>query len=298
MAIAHAGELAAIGTASCWTLTAVAFEAAGRRVGSLAVNLVRLVIGFGFLSVYGWVGHGRPLPLDASGHAVLWLAVSGWIGFTLGDLCLFRALIDIGARLSVLLMSLVPPMTALIGRLVLGEVLSGADWLGMALTVGGVTWVVAERVPDASGRIARHPRKGILLAVGGALGQAIGLVLSKYGMRSYDPFASTQIRVIAGTIGFALIFTFWRRWSWVTAAVRDRRALALTTCGAFFGPFLGVSLSLVAVQNTRAGVAATLIGLTPVLILPLAIFVRKERVSYRAALGALLAFAGAAVLFR
>jgi drug/metabolite transporter (DMT)-like permease len=138
---------------------------------------------------------------------------------------------------------------------------------------------------------------GILLGLGGALGQAGGLVLSKYGMGDYDPFAATQIRVIAGTVSFAVIFVFIGWWPRTIAALRDRRAMGFTTLGAFFGPFLGVSLSLAAVKFTQAGVAASLMSLMPVLIIPPAILIKKERISPRAIAGAGFAVAGAALLF-
>ena len=207
MSWSHAGELAALGAACCWTVTALAFERAGRRIGSLVVNLLRLLVAFGFLTLFGALVRGVALPLDASPHAWCWLGASGLVGFTVGDLCLFRAFVVIGSRLSVLLMSLVPPLTALLGRLLLGEVLTPVDWLGMTLTVGGVAWVALERRPEGDGRRGRVPWTGILLGLGGAAGQAVGLALSKYGMGSYDPFAATQIRVIVGALGFAVVFT-------------------------------------------------------------------------------------------
>jgi drug/metabolite transporter (DMT)-like permease len=137
----------------------------------------------------------------------------------------------------------------------------------------------------------------VLLGLGGALGQAVGLVLSKFGMRDYDPFAATQIRVLAGSLGFALVFSVVGVWPRVAQALRDRRAMLHTSLGAIFGPTLGVSLSLLAVQYANTGVASTIMALTPVLILPAAVLSRRERISPRAVLGALIAFGGVAVLF-
>jgi drug/metabolite transporter (DMT)-like permease len=290
------GEAAAFATALCWAVTALAFESAGRRVGSLPVNLIRLIAGWILLALFTSIRRGMPFPSDAPASAWLWLGISGLVGFSFGDLCLFRAFVLIGSRLSVLLMSLVPPMTAVIGWVVLGEALEPREWLGMAMTVGGVMWVVRERVPDAV-EGSRHPSTwGVLLGIGGAVGQAVGLVLSKLGMGDYDAFASNQIRVLAGIVGFAAIFTASGLWRRFADALRHPPAMQRTLVGAVFGPFLGVSFSLVAVQHTMAGVAATIMAITPVVILPLSIWRRKERVSARAAFGALLAVAGTAVL--
>ncbi|MGH2571440.1 MAG: DMT family transporter [bacterium] len=292
----HVGEAAAFATALCWAVTALAFESAGRRVGSLPVNLIRLIAGWLLLALFTSIRRGLPFPSDAPASAWLWLGISGLVGFSFGDLCLFRAFVLIGSRLAVLLMSLVPPMTALIGWGVLGETMSAREWLGMAMTVGGIMWVVRERVPAAV-EGSRHPSTwGVLLGIGGAVGQAVGLVLSKLGMGDYDAFASNQIRVLAGIVGFAAIFTASGLWGRFADALRHPPAMQRTLLGAVFGPFLGVSFSLVAVQHTMAGVAATIMAITPVVILPLSFWLRKERVTARAVIGALLAVAGTAVL--
>jgi drug/metabolite transporter (DMT)-like permease len=312
--VPYAGELAALATAACWVVTALSFEAAGRRVGSLTVNLLRLVLAVGLLAAWGAIAHGRPLPTDATAHAWGWLTLSGLVGFTFGDLCLFRAFVVLGSRLSTLMMALAPPLTAVIGWLVLGEVLTPVDLAGMALTVGGVAWAVSERrrvpavpggtpatsgdTPATSDRASSHRAQGVLLGLGGALGQAVGLVLSKLGMGGYDPFAATHIRVMAGLAGYVALFTLLGRWGRVPAALADRRALAFTSVGAFFGPFLGVSLSLVSVQLIKAGVAASLMAVTPVLIIPVLLLSGRERVGAGGVLGALVAVTGVVLLFR
>ena len=293
----HAGELAALATACCWTASALAFEAAGRRVGSLSLNLIRLVPAMVLLSVYSWLVRGVAFPVDASAHAWLWLSLSGLVGFTVGDLCLFRAFVRVGARVSMLLMATVPLITTLFGLLIMGELLSARQLLGMVLTVVGVSSVALERRPDAAGRMQRLPLDGILLALGGAVGQALGLVLSKVGMGAYDAFAATQIRVLAGIVGLSVVFTVIGWWPRVRRALADRSAMVSTGIGAFFGPFLGVSLSLVAIKYTYAGVAATLMALVPVLIIPVSVLVLRERVSRLAVLGAVVAVTGTALLF-
>lgn len=308
------GELAALGTACCWTVTALSFEAASRRVGSLAVNLIRLILAAFFVAIWGWITRGHPLPTDATMHAWLWLGLSGLVGFSIGDLCLFRAFVVLGARLTMLVFALTPLITALIGLAFLGEQLTALDWLGMGCTIGGVAWVVAERVPrnpggsKARGETAervpirsnttqRVPIRGVLLAMGAAAGQAIGLVMSKHGMGSYDAFAANQIRILAGIAGFSILFFAIRWWPKVFSALTHRPAMLRTSLGAVFGPFLGVSLSLIAVRYTTTGVAATIMSLVPVLIIAPSILLFREKISLRAVGGALIAVAGVALLF-
>lgn len=293
------GEIYALGTAACWVATALFFTAAGQRIGSLVVNFIRLALAIGILAVVQ-AARGMPVIPDLPGHAWLWLSISGVVGFAFGDLCLFRAFVTLGPRLSTLIMSLAPLFAAALGWLLLGEVLDATDLAGMLLTIGGVAWAVSDRAPpkDPSKPQFNVTVAGVLLALGGAAGQGGGLVLSKFGMGQHDAFAANQVRVLAGTLGFALIFSLTRWWPRVVEGLGHRTALAYTAGGAFFGPFLGVSLSLLAVQNTDAGVAASIMAISPILIIPVVILFRGERVGVRGILGAIMAVGGVALLFQ
>jgi drug/metabolite transporter (DMT)-like permease len=293
----YTGELAALGTAFFWTITALAFESAGKRVGSLSLNLIRLFIGFAFLTVFVSLYRGAALPLDAAPHQWVWLSLSGVIGFTIGDYLLFKGFILIGSRVSMLLMALVPPLTALIGWAVMGERLSPANFLGMAMVVGGICSVVLRRSADQKQVRFSRPLRGVLAAFGGAVGQAVGLVMSKYGMQDYDAFAATQIRIIAGVAGFMVVISVMRLWPRVGSALRDKKAMAVMSLGSLFGPFLGVSFSLLAVKHTATGIAATIMAIVPVLIIAPSVVLFKEKVTLREIAGAMVAVAGVAVLF-
>lgn len=294
---ASVGQFAALGTALCWTLSALCFEAASRRVGSLVVNLVRMLLAFGFLCLWGLAARGKALPVDAEPRTWVWLLVSGYIGFFLGDLCLFRAFVLIGPRLSTLLMSLAPPVAAVMGWLVLGEALTPVQWAGMAVTLAGVSWVVLERRRKAGGGERPHSPLGILLGALGGAGQGIGLVLAKLGMDDYDPVAATQIRAIGGIVGFAVLLGLLGWYGRVWSALRQPKAMGLTTLGALLGPTIGVSLLLYATTFIKLGVAQTIVAIVPVLIIPFVIWIHKERVSARAVFGALLAVGGVSLLF-
>ncbi|MBN1434360.1 DMT family transporter [Candidatus Fermentibacterales bacterium] len=295
----HLGELYALGTAVCWTVTVMAFEASGRRIGSFPVNIIRLCMAFLMFCALSALVRGNPLPVDASAHNWLWLSLSGLVGFVMGDLLLFRSFVVVGSRVAMLMMALVPPVTAVIGWGVLGETLSGRELLGMLVTIAGIAMVVLERNPSGAREIRfRHPAGGMLLAFGGAVGQATGLVLSKYGMNGYSPFFSTQIRVIAAIGAFAVILLALRgRRRSVLRALGNGKALLLAGLGATFGPFLGVSLSLLAVRHTQTGVASTIMALVPVLVIAPAAMLFRERVTTREVIGAFIAVSGVAVLF-
>ena len=295
------GEIAALLTAVCWTVTAMAFESAGKRVGALSLNLIRLLIGLVFLTIFNIIFNDGFIP-EATSYQWFWLALSGLVGFVLGDLFLFRAFILIGARTSMLIMSLVPPITALIAWITLGEVLSRIEFLGMGVTMIGIFLVMASRRNKGAKIIWKIGKMGPLLfggllALGGAVGQAAGLVLSKKGMQDMDAFAATQIRIMAGVAGFLIVITLFKRWQKVLGAIKDLKAMKFMTIGSFTGPFLGVSFSLLAVQHTDTGVAATLMALVPVMIIPPSIFLKKEKIKLMEIVGALISVGGVALFF-
>ncbi len=300
--MSYIGEMSALLTAVFWTVTSMSFESAGKKVGSLAVNLIRLLIAFVIYAVYLKFTRGMFLPLDAGLERWLWLGLSGLVGFVLGDLLLFQAFVVVGARVSMLIMSFAPPITAVISWLILGEVLTPMNWLGMAVTIGGISMVILKRQKaNGSTRLplltSAYSLQGILLAFGGAIGQAAGLVLSKKGMGDYDAFASSQIRVLSGIAGFTVLFFFLRRWKRVGQAVKNGPAMKRIALGSVFGPFLGVSFSLLAVQNTQAGIAATIMAIVPVLIIPPAIIIFKEKPNWKEIVGAVITVSGVALFF-
>lgn len=293
----HIGEFAALFTAFCWTATALAFESASLKVGSVAVNLIRLMLALIFLSIFSYFTRGYLLPTDASGNAWLWLSISGIIGFVIGDLFLFESYTIIGSRLAMLIMTMVPPITALMSWIMLGETLTYFNLLGMALTLSGICLVILNRGNGQKFFSISHPVKGLLFAFLGAVGQSIGLVFSKIGMGSYNAFAATQIRVITGIIGFAIVITIWKKWGNVGSAFKNNHAMKRISIGSVFGPFLGVSFSLYAVQHTNAGIASTIMSIVPVLIIPPAIIFMKQKVTIKEIIGAIISVIGVALFF-
>ncbi len=293
----HQGEFAALFTAVLWTVSAFAFESASNRIGSLAVNIHRLLIGLVFLCAASLITRGKVLPVDASAHNWAWLSLSGLIGFVFGDLFLFKSYTIIGARFSMLIMTLVPPVTTLFSWILIGEKLKVIHFVGMALTFFGISLAILNRKGENEKLSLKLSPSGVLYALGGAVGQALGMVLSKIGIGEYNAFAATQIRIIAGIVGFAVLITVLSRWGTIIKSASDKRGMSATTIGAFFGPFLGVTFSLISVRLTEAGIAATIMALTPVLIIPPAVLIYKEKVTLNEIAGSLISVLGVAIFF-
>jgi drug/metabolite transporter (DMT)-like permease len=287
------GELAAIGTALCWAFTGLFFAEAARRIGAMAVNLIRLPLALVLLS--GTVlATGTSLgELDA--RRVALLAASGIVGLTVGDLALFAALVTVGPRLVSLLMALAPVFATWAGLALLGERPGATALLGMVVTLSGVAWVVLERRGDQPR--AQGMPQAIALAVLAAACQGLGLVLAKMGMAGeVPPLAATWVRMGVATAGIWLLALGAGRLRELSILTAVRRAAWPVTGGAVSGPFVGVWLSLVAARHTDVGVAATLMATTPVLIIPLVVAAEGYRPTWRAVVGTLVTVAGVALL--
>jgi drug/metabolite transporter (DMT)-like permease len=297
-AVPYLGEAVSLLTACCWSATAMFFSRASRRVGSPTVNLARLGMAFGTMLVLHTALYGTPFPFAAGPVRIAWLAASGLIGFSLGDALLYEAYVLLGPRLAMLIMTLWPVFAAIMAWAFLGQAMGPAKVCSMLVTLGGIALVVAEKGSAGEGKPKRFSL-GLLLALGGAVGQAVGFIFSKFGMAGgLGPISANLVRVSAGLLALGAWQTFRGELVPNARKLNERRTLWLITCGTFFGPLVGVMLSLYAIQHaTYLGVASTLMSLSPVILLPVSVLVDKEKVSPRAIAGTLVSIAGAAALF-
>ena len=307
----HLGEIISLMVAVFWTVTAIFADKASHRLGSMTTNVIRLSLASVFLAVLLWITLGHPYPVHADGKAWLWLGLSALVGYVFGDWCLFNCYLVIGARFGQLFMTLAPPMAAIAGWAMLGETLTWKSILAMIVTLSGIAISILSRGEGHKMKLSL-PLKGVLLGLGAGAGQGVGLVLSKIGMQHYEaavpvdapaamgtmlPFASTMIRALIGGIGFLCLMALQKDLPRLKAAAHDRKGLTYAVILTLFGPVLGVSLSLMAVQYTDAGIASTLMALTPVLIILPYALMYKQRVKLKEIVGVVVSMTGVAMFF-
>ena len=292
------GELAAFFTAVCWTMSAILFERGIKHIGVLAVNFLKVIIAFVLLTLTATIQRRMPLPFDAQMHTLFFLSLSGIIGFVISDLFLFTAYATVGPRIAMLFLALSPPMTAGIAYLFLGETIGSRGALGMCLVLIGICMTVFGRHKGISiSKLSKDDMKGYICAFAASLGQSIGLTLTKYGLGNYDPVSGTQIRVFSAIIGFGIVSLIYERGKTIGKAIKSPAGLKYTAAGSVFGPFLGVTLSLFALQRVSPGIVSTLIGLSPVLIIVPETLVFKKKIRAIEMAGALIAVAGTSIFF-
>ena len=319
----YLGETISLAVALSWTITALFAEVGSKRLGSLQLNVIRMLLSMVMLGGTLWYFTGAPFPLFADGKAWLWLSLSGLVGYLFGDYCLFNSYVIIGSRFGQLFMTLAPPTAAVAGWLVLGEKLNIQCVVGMAVTLFGIGISVLNRDGGENGEgrqvtqskkagfSLKLPLKGVLFGIGAGVGQGIGLVLSKVGMNYYEmsipadqvevemmlPFASTFIRAVTGAAGFLGVMILQKKMHTLVAASKDFKGMNAAFWATLTGPFIGVSLSLMAVRYTEAGIASTIMALTPVLILWPAHLFFRQKVTLKEVIGAVISVAGVSLFF-
>lgn len=292
------GELAALLTSFSWTGTSVLFTKATQQVGSIIVNRIRVIIGLIFLMLLNWAFYGYLLPFNAGADRWLWFALSGAIGYALGDAFLFQSFLCIGTQRSMLMMSLAPLLSAGLAWVFFGEILTGTQILGVIVTLAGISWVILRRQQDKINTVCK-PAHGILFGLGAATGQAVGYILSKQGLAGdFSPIAGNSIRMLAAVIVLWTLASFQgKARETIQTMQANGKVFGWLTLAAFTGPVLGATLSLFALQYTEVGIASTLIALPPVFLLPISWLVFKEKFDWGAVFGTLVAIGGVALLF-
>ncbi len=305
--MAYLGELISIGVAFSWTATALLSEFGSKRLGNLTLNVLRMTLALVFSLVLFGVITGELLPsVGASPEAIGWMLLSGLVGYVIGDYCLFQCYIIIGSRYGQLFMTLAPLSAALMAWVMLGQQMNAMSIIAMLVTLLGIGISVLGRGEHHKVSL-KLPLNGVLFAVGAAMCQGVGLVLSKIGMDHYEavndapewliPFSANFYRCIAGIVGFSLLLYFRDGMAPLREALHDKKGLSIATATTIFGPFIGVGFSLMAVQYTAAGIASTLMAMTPIIILLPSYWLFHEKITWRAVIGAVISVLGVSLFF-
>lgn len=289
------GEFAALGAALCWTICSIAFESASRKTGSLPVNFLRIFIAFIFMGIILSFKKISFIPIEATNNAWFFLSVSGIIGFVIGDQLLFKSFTIIGSKIAMIIMTFVPPCTVILGSIFLNEYLTTYKLLAIAITIIGILIVILNKKTDFK-LDNKKKHIGFLFAFIGAVSQASGMILAKTGLENIEAYTGTQIRLIGGLIGFIPLILFTRSYKNIINAIKNIPAFKTILFGTVI-TLIGVMLSLVSIQNTYTGISATLMAVSPIMMIPATYIAFKQKTNFIEILGASIGLIGIAILF-
>ncbi len=290
------GEIAALTAAFLWAVSSTIYTLLGQRIAPLLLNFLKGIIAIILIIITFFLIEASFPQLSLL--TVAFLLLSGIIGIGLGDTAYFVALNNLGARKTLLLETLAPPLSAIMAFLLLGEGLDSQSYFGILVTIIGIAWVISERTKDY---VMQTPQgiRGLIWAITAAIAQATGAVISRFALISSDisPLWSTLLRLIGGTI-IVLILLF----------IKDKHQLQIKPKSwsiklglviiltAFGSTYLGIWLQQTSLKFSPTGIAQTLLATSPLFVIPLAAFM-GEKISLRSILGVLVSIAGIGLLF-
>jgi drug/metabolite transporter (DMT)-like permease len=292
----YIGEIAALTTAFCWSITSYAFTNVSRRIGAIQVNIDRMafasILLICIIVIFG-------ISLTLSFNQISNLVISGILGLVLGDSFLFKSFQLIGARLGIIIMAAVPVISAILAFFFLNEIISYLGMFGMLLTITGILIVVLEKKSVEQNNLPLN-KLGIFYGFLGALGQACGLIFAKYAFQDGDlnGFAASFVRLFSASLIIIPVASLLRKYkNPIRIYSKDKYSAKVILIGTVFGPVLGITGSLIAIAYAKVGIASTLMATMPIIMLPISRFYFKENLDWKAIIGAIVAVTGAAIIF-
>ena len=290
------GELAALSAAFLWAISSAGYSLLGQKISPLKLNLFKGLIAIALIFITLIIS-GK-LQTEVNLVTINLFLMSGIIGIGLGDTAFFSALKNMGARRTLLMATLSPPITALLGLIFLEEQLTFAAWCGILITGIGVAWVISERTPNAA--ISNiNIRQGIVWATLAAIANSTGIIISRFALLSSDiiPLWSTLFRLIGGTIIVVLLLFVQRVNQGELGKINwSMKLLGGIFIATFGGTYLAIWLQQTSLKFAPAGIAQTLLATSPIFIIPIAAQM-GEKISIRSVFGVLVAVVGISLLF-
>jgi drug/metabolite transporter (DMT)-like permease len=290
------GEFAALTAAVLWSNSSIIFTTASIKLGSMQLNVDRMAMAVLYLIITIFV---FKIDFTLNFNQILLLSISGFVGLIIGDTALFKSFAEIGPRLTLLIYSCNPAIAGVLAFIVLHETLSKMGIVGIFVTLSGIALVVLDKTVPSDARF-KITTKGVLFAFLGSAGQGVGLIFAKMAFSYGDmhSFTATFVRIFSSLILMFIISLIFKKYrNPIKIYSKDKKLMLIVILGSIIGPFLGITLSFVALTHTKVGIASTLMSTVPVLVLPLTHYFYKEKISFKAIIGAFITVGGVAMLF-
>ena len=315
------GEILALCASLIWTVSSLSAEISSKRIGSLSLNTIAIFFAFIWLNIALFCFTGLPIPQHLNAKALYWIIASGFLGYVICNYFLFTSFSIIGSRFGQLFMTLSIPSAAFAGWILLDEKLTLQEFIGMIITIMGIAIsILSGNKAQASSTNTPVPKhkltlklspKGIMLAIIASVAQGVGLVLGKVGMIHYHesipegltkidnfiPISASYIRIAVGLLGFLLIATFTRQFPVIKKSIKDKKGFLTALLTGTAGPFMGATFALFAMRYSKAGIAATLLELTPIIIILPAYWLFKQKIHIIEIIGAIISVFGVSLFF-
>jgi drug/metabolite transporter (DMT)-like permease len=303
------GYLIAFAAMIVGALSTFPFTDAARKWGPVAINHFRLLVSFITLSVVVMILDKKsPITLFTAPSATeyFYLCTSGIIGLVVGDYFGFHCLAILGEKKYSILNSIAPGAALVFGFFLVGESLDFIGILGMAISIGGIIWFIQasdtskieEHIVHEYGKVS----KGVLFGVLSGICQGLHMTLSKKALTGetalISPVHATWIRVLGATAGY-FVFTFATgklKENVINPIREDKSTIMKATLASIFGLVLSIVLVMWSISLCKVAIAQTILSLTPIVIMPVAYFLYKEKMTVQTFFAGIVSIFGVYVL--
>ena len=286
----------ALGAAMLGAIGSNLYAKLGERLSSDMIGCVTMYIALPLAFVMMWlsgqsIGSGIPL------SALVTILLSGFIGFFLCDLFMFKAIVDFGPRETAVVMTFNPVLTAFVAFLVMGESLSGKQITGMAVTVAGIiTMIYGEGKVERKAGFRLLP--GLFCAVLAAFLQTAADITAKLSISELSAVSSNALRVAGGFVAWAVLsFVKRKDYGLQMQVFGDAKYALIMVLAVAAGPVLGTTLSLGAMAKASVGIVKSIVNSSPVFMIPIDYFFRKKKLTLLSVAGTVISVAGVMLLF-
>lgn len=287
------GELLALLAAVCGAFASVAYNQLGKKVGSDILAYTRMLIAVPIMCIYALLTDGFVIN-SGNLNQILYLLISGIIGFFVTDLFMFRAYVMWGARETMVVMCLAPVLSGVFAFVFFKESLTAKQIVGSLCSISGI--VIMTLGGNEGKKTALT--KGAIFAFLAALLQSVADMTAKGALTTLPWVTSAAVRAFGGVLAW-LVFGFVKRSVLFEnkAEVYKPKFFVSLVCTVLIGTVIGTTLAMGALKSAPAGIVTSLKQVSPIFILPYEAMVLKRRLTLSDILGTLVSVFGVFLLF-
>ncbi len=289
------GPAAGVFATLSWSFSILLFHKLLAERGALACNLYKVCLASVLfaLSSAALVFLGD-IPLPNWEESYLLLA-SGVVGMAIGDFGFFQAIDKLGPRQAALIHATNPVFLLLFHVFGSATPLSTLEFYGVLLVMLGVIDVTRNQKPQAN-----HNKKdwtrGLLWGLLASFCQAAGILIAKEATGANHPIHTGFIRLMGAALGMSLGLAAIGRGSFVVRTIFDKQVFRMGWLPVFLGTYLGILTMMVAIDESKPAVAAAVLSLTPVFLVPMTAWQERVPIPIRILLGTIVALCGVVLI--
>jgi len=292
------GEIAALGAAICWTISAILYREALSKAKPISANTVRCVctslVLVVYLAVNGKVDILTSLPADAVSFA----CVSGIIGLGFGDTLYMVSLRLIGVARAVPITCIYPMFNLLWAIFLIGESVTFQVVLGAVAIVFGI-WLLSREKETGKAEKQKIVTKGIASALATAIMWSVSITLINIAVketRTLDQaLAINTIRIIAIAVSLLASASLIDRS--LSFLKMQRKTLIALICGGLVALGLGWFFLTFSFINAPESRTVPISSTTPFFSTLSGIIFLHEKVTAKTAMGSIVIVAGIFLIF-